>query len=119
MLAGYFGKVVYSLNQKRQSQLTEYLYLSENNDHLIGLLKHNYSRSISQLLSQLLNADHSNYSDCQKITDKKSEIIFQLLQKIDSSSGDSEQALNSAQTLTDLVDSSGYVAQFMQKPEQV
>ena len=79
VLAGYFAKVVSSLNQRRQNQLSDYLYLSESNDHLIGLLNHSYSRSISQLLSQLLNVDHSNHSDCQKITDKKSEIVFQLL----------------------------------------
>ena len=76
VLAGYFSKVVQLLINRKQKQIVPYIVADENNV-IENMLRHVYSRSVSEVIHRFLHIPESNFDDdiSAKIAEKKQLIM--------------------------------------------
>ncbi len=59
VLAGYFSKLINALFNTRKKELCMYLFREDNN-RILDFARHTYSKSISEILLNILKVDNMN-----------------------------------------------------------
>lgn len=92
VLSGYFSKLFHILIERKQKQMIQYVF-APNSDVLDCLMNHIYSKSISEIVDDLLNVQDSNLSDemIESMVMKKRSVMFGLIDKL---SGDNSFEAN-------------------------
>ena len=78
VLAGYFSKLITSLFNTKKKDLCMYLFSDENN-HILNFARHSYSKSIADILSNILRCDNMNSGlnrfNAEKVWAKKKQVL--------------------------------------------
>eukprot|EP01022_Parablepharisma_sp_SALTPOND_P016087 TRINITY_DN231_c0_g1_i1.p3 TRINITY_DN231_c0_g1~~TRINITY_DN231_c0_g1_i1.p3 ORF type:complete len:960 (-),score=155.17 TRINITY_DN231_c0_g1_i1:21091-23970(-) len=112
VLAGYFGKVLMSIMEKRKSDLLEYLFHFEG--HMDNIIKHSYNKSIAEVLGKLVsNDDRFGFtSGVDEFTEDKKKVLEKMVNKM-APENTPEEITNNCYILCTMIDSKQQLEYFM------
>ncbi len=115
VLAGYFAKVIQAIMEKRRQDFLEYIFKYE--EHMDGIIKHSYNKSIAEVLSRIVsNEDRFNSgSSADEFGMEKVKVLAKMVGKM-SPANSPDDITNNCYILCTLADSRQQLKYFLSEP---